>query len=823
MRRLSIVLVALLLAMSAPLGLANSSGKYKTASGCTCHYSAGSPTISENFPSDYNPGQTYTFNIGVSGGVTGTKGGFSLEVNKGTLSTGMGTMTVKVNSAGDSATHSVSNSRSWSVDWTAPNAGSGAVTVGLAVLAANGNSQNSGDAHTSASYTINELVTNSAPSVSNVMLTPDPANTLDSLTLSYSYNDPDGDQESGTKIHWYKDGIHQTSRNGDSTISSSLTAKGEDWQVKVTPSDGTDEGTEVSSNIVTIENLAPNIDSASISPATPNANDELTIMHTASDADSDSVTLSVIQWYRDGSHISGLDGENPAPSFATRDGEIWHAVITPNDGELDGQSYTIGSVTIGGENIPPVVSNVVISQSNTNTTGDITLSYSFADDDGDSQNGAEIHWFINDVLVTMHDDKTVIDSMYTSKGETWKATIKVSDGESWSTTETSNEVDITNTAPSAQVSINPDSPTINDDLILDIIFTDIDGDSSSGSQIGWYKDGVIVSELAGELTVPSSYTLGGEVWHVDYIPSDGEVSGSLTSAEITILNTAPVVDTSLSLNNGLELVIDATDPDGDSLQNTISWTHNGEAVSEYDDATTIPQSLLTGTDVWSASVSTTDGKAITYSNVSITIPNTNPVASASYDDSNSYIGIPLKITSTSRDIDGDSLTHSWIVYGTTFSGSSIEMIPTSTQQDILLRVRDSNGGVNTTILTINSVDLGTPELTIEAQGDEVLLSWTKVSTLVEYVLERDGEIIHQTSELTYTDKPFTSGEHSYRVLISLDGTIIDSSQSAKSIEISPDAAAKAEQVGEPSTILAVVFILFGLLSVLMASIGGGKE
>ena len=42
-------------------------------------------------------------------GVSGTKGGFNLEVSDGILSTGIGLMNVKVNSAGTQATHSMSN------------------------------------------------------------------------------------------------------------------------------------------------------------------------------------------------------------------------------------------------------------------------------------------------------------------------------------------------------------------------------------------------------------------------------------------------------------------------------------------------------------------------------------------------------------------------------------------------------------------------------------------------------------------------------------------------------------------------------------------
>jgi hypothetical protein len=148
-----------------------SSGIHNQASnGCTCHYSGTAPTISQNFPTTYTGQQSYTIQISVTGGVSGTNGGFNVLVDKGTLSTpGMGIMAVKVDSSGQSATHTTNSYRSWSFDWTAPASGSGTVNVDIAVMTVNGNSANSGDAWTTSSITVPEPgPTNSAPTASNV-------------------------------------------------------------------------------------------------------------------------------------------------------------------------------------------------------------------------------------------------------------------------------------------------------------------------------------------------------------------------------------------------------------------------------------------------------------------------------------------------------------------------------------------------------------------------------------------------------------------------------------------------------------------------------
>ena len=118
----SFLVIFLLLGVPVISTQANSNGKYNSTSGCSCHSQqvSSAPTPNHNFPATFNPGQTYSLSIGMTGGVSGTKGGFNLEVSDGTLSTGIGLMNVKVNSAGTQATHSISNDRSWEVQWEAP-------------------------------------------------------------------------------------------------------------------------------------------------------------------------------------------------------------------------------------------------------------------------------------------------------------------------------------------------------------------------------------------------------------------------------------------------------------------------------------------------------------------------------------------------------------------------------------------------------------------------------------------------------------------------------------------------------------------------------
>ena len=158
-------------------------------------------------PTTYDANKLYQITVSVSGEYL-VQAGILLEVDKGTLSTNFGLMLVNVNGQGNSATHSITGSsyRSWSFEWTSPAAGSGIVTFEVAGMTANGNGQNSGDRWVTDVVQILENVpVNNPPSASNVLLTPTDARTTDSLTLSYSYSDPDGDPQSGSEIIWYRD------------------------------------------------------------------------------------------------------------------------------------------------------------------------------------------------------------------------------------------------------------------------------------------------------------------------------------------------------------------------------------------------------------------------------------------------------------------------------------------------------------------------------------------------------------------------------------------------------------------------------------------
>ena len=349
--------------MLSPIIEANSGGKHNSSAGCSCHGgSSSSVVISENFPSSYNAGQPYSIQISVSRGVSGTHGGFNVEVSQGSLSTG-GNSGVKV--SGKSVTHTNKVNRAWSFDWTAPSSGSGTVTAGIAGKTANGVSGTGGDAWSTTSVSITEtvVVSNNPPTASNVQISPSGATSSDDIILVYTFSDHDsGDTESGTTIQWSQNGAHQSQFDGLMTISSTSTLKGDSWQASVTPSDGEDFGATVNSNTITVLNSLPSIGSSAISPSNPTSADDLTASKIGEvDNDGDTLTFEY-RWYLNGVLRDDLDDLTIVPSLATRADDVWEVEVRAHDG--DGHSPWVRSnpISVTGDtsNNAPTVDSICL-------------------------------------------------------------------------------------------------------------------------------------------------------------------------------------------------------------------------------------------------------------------------------------------------------------------------------------------------------------------------------------------------------------------------------------------------------------------------------
>ncbi len=188
---------------------------------------------------------------------------------------------------------------------------------------------------------------NTAPTLGNTALTPDPATASDDLVCVPSgAADADGDTISYIYT-WQVSGVVQTETSD--TLAAGTATKGNSVVCTASPTDGTATGSAVRSNTVVISNAPPSAPEVSMSPTLAVAlSDDLQCMVDveSDDTDGDPVTYTVT-WTGDGtSYPSGFAGTSgPATTSYTNDtlpaadnnlADHWVCTVTPTDGTSSG-------------------------------------------------------------------------------------------------------------------------------------------------------------------------------------------------------------------------------------------------------------------------------------------------------------------------------------------------------------------------------------------------------------------------------------------------------------------------------------------------------
>lgn len=269
-------------------------------------------------------------------------------------------------------------------------------------------------------------IINSAPVISNVLISPGAPGDDESLSVAYDYDDADKDSETDTLIIWYKDGVEQLKFENETIVSNIWTNATEAWNATVSASDGFERSNTAPSQTVYIDNNIPSVDDLEISPTEPITSDDISITYTWSDADGDG-DQSWIRWFADGVRQTAYDNETTLPSSATTYGEDWNVTILAYDGKVWNSSL-VESATVTIQNSLPVISNVQIIPSNPTVEQDLTITYIYNDADGHSESGTVIKWYKNGVHQSQFDGQTSISASEVSAGDDWYVVVNGSDG-----------------------------------------------------------------------------------------------------------------------------------------------------------------------------------------------------------------------------------------------------------------------------------------------------------------------------------------------------------------------------------------------------------
>lgn len=742
-------------------------GKYNSSSGCSCHTSSSTltPTLSGQ-PVEYTPGATYTLSIGIS--TTHNGGGFSLEASDGTFSNPASN--TQVITDGSSATHTTWTDTSWGVDWTAPSAGTGSVTLSLAVLGANGQQNKGGDAVGTSSYSIAEVPsTNTPPALSNLAVSPLSPITSDTLVASYIFNDPDGDTESGSTFSWRLNGTLVPSITGPE-VSSLQTTKHQSWTVEVTPSDGTDSGQSVMSPSTTILNTLPSVSTPVVSTQTPSDSMDITYTSQISDADGDDLAAEN-QWILNGAAVTELNNATTLPSVATRDGDVWQVRVRADDGEGTSAWMTSEDIIVGtATNTPPVSSNVQLTGSDPfYTTDALSMSWDEFDENGDAITQRSVRWLRDGLAYTQADELVTLPSTMTTKGESWIGEVRLFDGTSWSSWASSSPVTIANTPP-AIIGVNLTSPTftVDDGFELTYQAQDDDGDTIEVVEVTWKRNGIPLEGETGRTLPPSTFVRGDEI-SAELKISDSVEETVLQTAVVEVLNAVPSVSIEWpsEVNSLVPLtpIVTATDGDQDDLSLVYSWFKNGFRDSSMDGMTVLSEQRMEPGQEWSLVIVANDGTVnSTPVERSITIENIVPRADIRFVSTDAWLGETVHLSADeSFDADSRITQYQWAWAEGTGNGDTLSFVLERNTQ-VFLTVIDEHGGENTTQINIIPQDgPRVSDLEIIENGGKVTLSWNWNGDVVQYNVLRNGERIDTVNETQFIDSPPLTGTIAYAI------------------------------------------------------------
>ncbi len=198
-------------------------------------------------------------------------------------------------------------------------------------------------------------VANTPPTVTSALILPSTPNESDTITVTPSgWSDDDGDTE-GYQYSWTVDGSLVSSAT---SISGSDFDAGDNISLELTPWDGEQAGTPVTSNTVIAQNTPPSVASVSITPTTAYTDTDLTAVPAGwSDPDPADTEGYVYQWSKTPGGSIGSDFQVLDDTFFVK-GDIISVTITPDDGSAQGAPVSSGNITI--QNSPPGPPGVAI-------------------------------------------------------------------------------------------------------------------------------------------------------------------------------------------------------------------------------------------------------------------------------------------------------------------------------------------------------------------------------------------------------------------------------------------------------------------------------
>ncbi|MCO4744079.1 MAG: hypothetical protein KC912_04775 [Proteobacteria bacterium] len=460
------------------------------------------------------------------------------------------------------------------------------------------------------------VMINAAPGMPELSASPAAPTASDAITCSATASDPDNDTLSWT-YEWF---IGTTSVANGAVLPAGTVQSNQVARCEATPNDGLADG-PTGTLTVALGNQLPVIDSVVIGPTAPVAGDIMTCTATASDPDtSDTLTYSYT-WLVNGNDV-GVDSDFLTPAdIGIKYSDNVQCSVTVADGISEVSS---SSATVVVDNTPPTLTGAAITPSSADTTQSLTCTgLGSADADGQSVN-VTYAWT---VAGSAAGTGSSLASGVARKGQDVSCTVTPNDGVDSGTARTAN-LTVGNATPGVpSVQVGPVGATSADSLNCQAIASDPDGDSLSYDYT-WTISGATVGTGS---TLASGVVSPGDVVACEVRADDGDASGPVGSASLTIANEPPVIGTvtlsTTSPATGDDIVCSTTasDPDGDDVTISYTWYINNSPISGNTD--TLSSGFTYGDTVECRATASDGADSASRTSATATVINTRPSVS----------------------------------------------------------------------------------------------------------------------------------------------------------------------------------------------------
>ncbi len=519
-------------------------------------------------------------------------------------------------------------------------------------------------------------IVNAPPTLSNFALDNLAPYRADVITLSYSAADADGDAFT-EQLDWQVNG--SSVANTGLTFDLAGTLPGDQIQAVLTVSDSS-QTISYSSDIATVQNFLPVIDSASLSDLSPVTDTVLDLVFQSSDGDGDVVTASC-QWMVNGNTLAwtgfSLDGGDYFEA-----GDLIEVSLNLSDG-VGGSASQLLSATV--QNSAPSVASAQVSPDPAMASDDLICEgVGWSDLDNDIEN-YQVQWLVGGQVVSTAQS---ITSPLISQGQSVECILVPDDGLATGAQVQSAAVVITNSLPEVGSLVLSDIEPNPGEVITSTVsgVVDVDGDSVSLTY-SWTVNGAVVSS---DVQLDTTGLQGGDDIVLTVVPNDGNGNGIPAVATAQMFNARPTVDTLVLLpsdpttNSVLQASATASDPDSSALTLSYEWLVDGVLLSETGPSLS-GSSFFDKDDVVEVRVTANDGhnngnpvsETVTVLNSPPTAPSVSitPAQPRGGEDD-----LVCTLQSLAEDADGDSIGYSfaWTVDSAPYSSTGASTYPGDT-------------------------------------------------------------------------------------------------------------------------------------------------